>query len=381
MDDEVLACIDKTNVKYLHSGQISKYIFPKSRIQAHKEKIPHLIVRVFIITKTKEGKILFLVQRRGRYKKSFPDYYTDSASGHILYKKKINLNDIKNNALRELNEEFGINRDNIKKFHFYDLKTEDDKLSLEIAYIFIGMVNNNVELRPNPEELEINGSTFYSRSELERLIKSNNFVDYSKEIWQELLNSNLDLIFKNQIKSRKKENKKIALFIGRFQPLHHGHIHVIYEMLKKGKFLKIGIGSSQISHTINNPFSKEERKQFIEAALKKRSIPTEKFNIYYIPDIFNAQNWVNHVISIVGQFDILYSNSYWVEELFKNNNYEISKKTTIFKNKYNGKNIRNLINNEKKEWRLLVPNEVISLIQKFNGINRIQNYMKKGEIP
>jgi len=115
--------------------------------------------------------------------------------------------------------------------------------------------------------------------------------------------------------------------------------------------------------------------------LKKRSIPTEKFNIYYIPDIFNAQNWVNHVISIVGQFDILYSNSYWVEELFKNNNYEISKKTTIFKNKYNGKNIRNLINNEKKEWRLLVPNEVISLIQKFNGINRIQNYMKKGEIP
>ena len=46
---EILACIDKENIKYLHSGQISKFVFPMERSKAHKEKIPHLIIRFFIM--------------------------------------------------------------------------------------------------------------------------------------------------------------------------------------------------------------------------------------------------------------------------------------------------------------------------------------------
>ncbi len=350
------------------------------RKKAHKNKIPHLIIRVFIITKNKDGNILFLVQKRSKNKKSYPGYFTDSASGHVEYQEHLNLDAIKTNALRELEEELGIHPKEVQKLTFYDLNAEEDKFTKEVAYIFLGIVNPGVKLKPNPEELEPKESRFYTREELIDLLKKDNLVDYSKEIWNELLDTNLESFFTTEQKSEKKrEIKDIALFIGRFQPLHHGHIHVIYRILESHNYLKIGIGSSQISHTKYNPFTKEERKEFIRAALKKREIPESRYSIYYIPDIFDASKWVEHVVSIIGDFDILFSNSDWVRELFKKKGYKISKKITIFQNKYNGTHIRNLINQNNKKWRSLVPNEVINRFEDFNGIERIKTLYKEHE--
>ena len=233
MEKEILACIEKDKIKFLHSGQISKYVFPMLRFEAHKKGIPHLIVRVFILTRTPEGNILFLVQKRGKNKKSYPEYFTDSASGHILYKKDLNLVNIRNEAFRELEEEFGINLKDILKLNFYDLKVENDKFSTEIAYIFIGVVKYNIDLKPNPKELEINDSKFYTRSKLVGLIKEDNVIDYSKEIWNEILNSDIDSLFEYENRTDEIEENNIALYIGRFQPLHHGHIHVIYKIFEK----------------------------------------------------------------------------------------------------------------------------------------------------
>ena len=137
--------------------------------------------------------------------------------------------------------------------------------------------------------------------------------------------------------------------------------------------VKIGIGSSQFSNTKNDPFTNVERRRFIEAALKKRNIPNSNYDIYDIPDIFNAKRWVDHVVTIVGDFDIVYSNSDWVRELFQNKGYVVGKKLGIFKKKYNASNVRKLISREKKDWKNLVPNEVVNLIKEINGIQRIQS--------
>ena len=50
-----------------------------------------------------------------------------------------------------------------------------------------------------------------------------------------------------------------ALYIGRFQPPHLGHISVIKEILKKYDSVIIGIGSAQEKGTYENPFSAAER--------------------------------------------------------------------------------------------------------------------------
>ncbi|MFX1389237.1 MAG: nicotinamide-nucleotide adenylyltransferase [Promethearchaeota archaeon] len=373
MEKEILACIDKNNKKYLQSGQISKYIYPMERNLAHQKKISHLITRVFAISYTPEGEVLYLVQKRAKSKETFPNYFTDSSSGHINWDKYLNLNKIKKNALRELEEEFGIPPKNIKKLHFYDINTEGD----EIAYIFFALVKYNLDIEPNPEELDVMASRFYTRTELLNLLENEKYIDYSRKIWRKLIDTDILTLFQKDSSLSKKKATNIALLIGRFQPLHHGHIYVINTILKSYDKVKISIGSSQLSNTLNDPFTADERIRFIKSALKKREIPPEKYDIYLIPDIFNAKKWVDHVISIVGTFDIVYSNSDWVRELFQNQGIRVEKKLSIFKRKFNGSNVRNLIAKNNKKWKTLVPKEVTELIQQFGGVSRIKTLYNK----
>ena len=379
MDEEVIACISDENVKFLQSGQIEKYVFPMHRREAHKKGITHLIIRLFLMTVTPNNQINYLVQKRGKIKKNFPEYYTDSASGHVLYKKNLNLHDIQNEAKRELTEEFGILPKHLEKLTFYDLISEEDKGTTEIAYVFLGLVNHDVELKPNPKELEVDGSRFYTKSELLAILKNEKSVDYSKIIWNKLLLVDLDKIFglNSYINKKFSSKKEVALFLGRFQPLHHGHIYMLNKILKLYKNIKIGIGSSQVSKTKINPFTYEERVNFITSALNKRGIPSQKFSIYPIPDIFNASKWVNHVISIVGSFDTIFSNSDWVRQLFQNEGYMVGQKIGIFKKKYSASNVRKLISKDHKHWTILVPKEVANLIKDYDGIERIKILFKK----
>ncbi|MFW9819504.1 MAG: nicotinamide-nucleotide adenylyltransferase, partial [Candidatus Thorarchaeota archaeon] len=214
-----------------------------------------------------------------------------------------------------------------------------------------------------------------------KLLENEQCVDYSKEIWKKLLDINISTLFKNKTVHYIRDKKAIALFIGRFQPLHHGHIYVIKQILKSKNLLKIGIGSSQLSHTLNDPFTSEERRMFLNKALEIRGISSSSYKIYDIPDIFNATKWVDHVISIVGEFNSIYSNSDWIRELFSNKGIKVEKKISIFKKKFNARNIRRLISKNDKKWKNLVPKEVAKLIEKINGINRIQSlYEKAGNL-
>ncbi|MFX0002870.1 MAG: nicotinamide-nucleotide adenylyltransferase [Candidatus Hodarchaeota archaeon] len=373
MENEILACIEKNNKKFLQSGQISKYIFPMGRNEAHEKKVSHLITRFFILSVTPDGSPLYLVQKRGKSKKAFPGYFTDSSSGHVNWEKFLDLNKIKNNALRELEEEFGISPKEVKKVRLYDLNSEGD----EIAYIFIGCVKYDLPLNPDKDELDDKFSRFYNKAEFEKILETEKYIDYSKQVWEKLLNKDISSIFEKKYTNNIDNNNRIALFLGRFQPLHHGHIYVIRQILKNNKRIKIGIGSSQISHTINDPFTSDERKKFLITALKRRGISSKSYELFDIPDIFNAKKWVDHVISIVGKFDIVYSNSDWVRELFSNKGIKVGNKISIFKKKFSGSNIRNLIIKNKKEWKSLVPNEVVELIDEFNGASRLKSLNKK----
>ncbi len=379
MDKEVIACISDENIKFLHSGQIEKYIYPIRRGEAHKKGIAHLITRLFVFTLTPNNQIYYLVQKRGKMKKTYPDYYTDSASGHILYKKNLNLHDIQEEAKRELTEEFGILPKHLEKLIFYDLISEVDQGSTEIAYVFLGLVKHDVELKPNPNELEISGSRFYTKSELSAILKKEKSIDYPKLIWNKLILMSLDEIFEiNTSKNKKISSKKdTALFLGRFQPLHHGHIYMLNKILKLYKKIKIGVGSSQLSGSEINPFTFNERVNFITSALNKRGINPQRFSIYPIPDIFNASEWVNHVTSIVGSFDTIFSNSDWVRQLFQNESYIVGEKIGIFKKKYNASNVRKLISKDNKNWTALVPKEVVNLIRDYNGIERLRILFNK----
>lgn len=76
---------------------------------------------------------------------------------------------------------------------------------------------------------------------------------------------------------------KYSMFIGRWQPLHKGHLWLINERLKKGKLVWLAI--RDVEPDENNPWSAEEIEKMIRDGELKDLINEGKIIISIIPDI------------------------------------------------------------------------------------------------
>lgn len=161
-----------------------------------------------------------------------------------------------------------------------------------------------------------------------------------------------------------------SLFIGRFQPFHFGHLKVIKYLSIKYEEIIIGIGSSQYHNETENPFTADERKQMINKTLQKADI--ENYKIICIPDIHNPPKWVEHVISIYSDFDVVITNNEFTKKLFSEKGYIVEKTPLYDKKIFSGKEIRRRIKNN-KPWQNLVPKTVYEMIIELNGEDRIKN--------
>jgi nicotinamide-nucleotide adenylyltransferase len=146
---------------------------------------------------------------------------------------------------------------------------------------------------------------------------------------------------------------RCALFIGRFQPFHNGHLHVARSLSKKYDDVVIGIGSSQEKNTKNNPFSYNERKTMISKALKSNKI--KNFKIYPIPDLYDDYKWTNHIFKKLPKFDAAYSGNDWTLRCFRKHKIKC-RKVKLIKG-ISSTRIRAMIKNNKK-WEKFVPEAV-----------------------
>ncbi len=114
-----------------------------------------------------------------------------------------------------------------------------------------------------------------------------------------------------------------GLFIGRFQPMHKGHVSVIESMIATGlDCAVIGIGSSNKQGTPENPWSAEDRRQFIETYVGHLRQFLD-IRIVDIPDLDDDERWVAHVDALVGHYDVIYTGNPWVERLMKEANHVV----------------------------------------------------------
>jgi len=93
-----------------------------------------------------------------------------------------------------------------------------------------------------------------------------------------------------------------AVFPGRFQPFHLGHLGVVKYVLEKVDEIVIVVGSSQESHTYQNPFTAGERIFMIKESLREEGISMDRVYIIPIPDVLMNSVWVYHVGCIVPLF-------------------------------------------------------------------------------
>jgi nicotinamide-nucleotide adenylyltransferase len=159
-----------------------------------------------------------------------------------------------------------------------------------------------------------------------------------------------------------------AFYIGRFQPYHLGHHSVIKNIAAEVDEIVIGIGSAQISHVPDNPFTAGERYLMISSSLKEDGI----HNFYIIPiiDINRNAVWVSHVESLIPPVDVVFANNPLISRLFKENGYEVRGTLLYNRSKYSGAEIRRMMI-EDEDWKHLVPRAVVGVIHEIDGIGRI----------
>ena len=91
---------------------------------------------------------------------------------------------------------------------------------------------------------------------------------------------------------------KTGVVLGRFQPIHLGHVHVINEALNLCEKVLVFIGSSQAELTETNPFNYELRKTLIQKVFG------DKILIAPLPDqgLGNVNAWGDFIIKEAEKF-------------------------------------------------------------------------------
>ena len=164
-------------------------------------------------------------------------------------------------------------------------------------------------------------------------------------------------------------DKMKALYLGRFQPFHIGHFKVVCDISKEAEYVVIVMGSAQLSHLKDNPFTAGERYEMIFRSLSAEAI--DNFHIIPIDDLNIYPLWVAHVVSHSPKFDVVYAHNPLSIRLFKESGYEVVKLELHNPELFSGTEIRRRMASG-ENWHDLVPKEVRQFLDEINGVERIK---------
>ena len=161
-----------------------------------------------------------------------------------------------------------------------------------------------------------------------------------------------------------------GLLIGRFQPLHLGHLDALRFALSKVDKLWIGIGSSNKPIEKNNPFSADERKEMIESSIEQEI--SSKIQIFYIPDLDNHIKWIENIDQIVPEYEIVFSNDELTQNLYSKRGKKIIAIPFTKREILSGTNIREKIQTDQK-WNDLVPQGSKDVLNRLKVKDRLNH--------
>ena len=166
-------------------------------------------------------------------------------------------------------------------------------------------------------------------------------------------------------------NMSIGLLIGRFQPLHLGHIESIKFVTRQISTLVIVVGSAQMSYELRNPFTAGERITMIRNTLLHiDGIDFKNLLIIPVPDTNIHALWTHNLDLLVPAYDIIFTNDPFTIALFQERNKKIVRPPLFERQKFSGTKIReNMV--KKENWKNLLHFETVKVIEEINGIERL----------
>ncbi|MCX8185173.1 MAG: nicotinamide-nucleotide adenylyltransferase [Sulfolobales archaeon] len=166
-----------------------------------------------------------------------------------------------------------------------------------------------------------------------------------------------------------------AVYPGRFQPVHLGHVEVIKWALSGVDELIIAIGTAQESHTIVNPFTAGERVVMLKLALEEYGLNLGRIYIIPVPDILMNSVWPIYVQLYVPRFKYGVARNPLVIRLFREAGYEVLVPPPYERGKYSSTKIRRLMAAGNESWRSYVPSSVAKFIDEIGGVERIREVL------
>lgn len=109
------------------------------------------------------------------------------------------------------------------------------------------------------------------------------------------------------------KSQSTAVFLGRFQPFHIGHMSIVERILTDYQRLLLVIGSAEKSGTDENPWTLQEREEIIRA-----SIPLElqeRMDIVWLDDVPDDDEWCENFKKILLSESILFTGNEWVRDI------------------------------------------------------------------
>lgn len=163
-----------------------------------------------------------------------------------------------------------------------------------------------------------------------------------------------------------------AVYPGRFQPPHLGHLQTIKWSLERVDELIIVVGSAQESHTLANPFTAGERILMIREGLNDINVDLRRIFIIPIADIYMNSVWVNYLAMFVPPFKYAIARNPLVVRLFKEAGYEVLIPPPYNRELYNSTRIRRLMLQGADEWKKYVTPSIARVIESIDGVRRLR---------
>jgi len=143
--------------------------------------------------------------------------------------------------------------------------------------------------------------------------------------------------------------------------------------------LIIVVGSAQMSHELENPFTAGERIEMIRRALDAEGIDRGRYMLIPIPDAPAHTVWVSMVESQTPRFDVVYTNQPLTRRLMLEAGYEVRGIELYERERYEATEIRRRILMG-EDWRDLVPEKVYEYLMEIDGVGRIRDLARSDRV-
>lgn len=173
-----------------------------------------------------------------------------------------------------------------------------------------------------------------------------------------------------------------ALYIGRFQIFHYGHLDILQNIAASDDVdqILIAIGSPQYDYEhkspvapwVINPFTITERIAMIEGTLT--GVLHKPWAIWQVPDFHDWEKWYDYIVKNLPEFFCLYSSAPKERVFFALKGREVRPVPIRFK--FNGGTIR-LALAAGEDIADKVPLPVIAILQRIDASKRIRMLLER----